>query len=166
MSRTCPGHVRVPGTCPQIERTELNGRPCFGHFLLSHVSATWPCVQSRVLNKNQKIKKVANHPKIFRSDRWNFWLIPLLNLFSSNSKFGIAPSVLIPEWKKWGVKKRFASRTQKLHRDAPLIPPPPCFPLIPAKMKNFSFFHFLNKSKLIKLNWGNPHDLRSSLHNY
>ena len=68
--------------------------------------------------------------------------------------------------KNGGVNKRFASRTQKMHREAnftslPLVPP-----LIPDKIRCFSFFHFLTHFELIISNWGEPHNLRSSLQKY
>ncbi len=47
MSWTSPGHVPGMWTCPKIVRTELNGRPCFGHFLPIHMASKWPRVQSQ-----------------------------------------------------------------------------------------------------------------------
>ncbi len=153
MSQTCPWHLPAMYSEQRhvITFQEQSEMPenfssifiyvmCLQHVLpYSHVSSLLP-----VTWKYSQIIQIFN--------LWKFSLIPLWKIsslkISNNSKT-----------KKGRVHERFTINT-KMHFKASFISP-----LVPfwSHQTSVFYFKFLSKLKFKKLNWGNPHDLKSLL---
>ncbi len=144
MSWTCPRHVLGMGTCPKIPGTESDDQPFFCRIWsvmcplrvlrVSHVSNT--------LKKQRKTELKSTKSSKFD---WMIYSIPLCNLSFSNYSFGITTPTLIPNWKKWGIKKKYASPTHKkciMKQISSSFPLVPLLILVTGKNTLFSFFIF------------------------
>ncbi len=124
--------------------------------LFSHMFATLPCLHSCVLTSTCNLKFLVNHPYLPNYPFKAYFWFRCGRYPSQTLSFGIATPLLIPKQKKYVSMKHYEWITMYPSSPSPLCPSD-------FTKSHYFTFQFLIKSKLIKLNWGIPHNLCSML---
>ncbi len=147
----CPSKLESSWACPQDvdilsnQKDRIRLLDIWRNFLLSHVPATWPCIQSHVLTSTWN-KKYLQIKESSEEILGKTIFIPLLKLICLNSSVCNYSSCIKSKLEsKWSVRERCITMHFSLSHS-----------LVPfwSQKNNFSFSQFWTKLKLIKLNDG------------